>query len=338
MANEVVAFNASNLPAFAKKGELSTLAKSLAGGGSGGKRISIKGGVFRLLVDGEEIAQIDERYLDVVVVNAAPKVGRMYYEGKYKDDTATAPVCWSANGDVPDPTCPEKQAKTCATCPQNIKGSGDNDTRACRFSQRLAVVLANDIGGNVMQLSVPAKSLFGKEEGSNRPLQAYAKFLATQHISPEMVVTRMKFDTKAESPKLYFKPMRWLDEEEYGIVRTQGQTPDAISAITLTVTQTDKVQPAGEKDDDEAEAPTKVVGKPAKAAKPAADDEDDEPPVTPPKSAKAAAKPAKPAADDEEEEPATEPTKRAGKAKPAAEAVSASPALASLVSQWGDDD
>jgi hypothetical protein len=36
------------------------------GGNSFGKRISIKGGVFRLLASGKEIAAIDERYLDVV--------------------------------------------------------------------------------------------------------------------------------------------------------------------------------------------------------------------------------------------------------------------------------
>ena len=49
---ELAKFNPAQTPAFAKKAELSSLAKSLSGGGTGfdGKRISIKGGVFRVVV------------------------------------------------------------------------------------------------------------------------------------------------------------------------------------------------------------------------------------------------------------------------------------------------
>ena len=333
MANDVVQFNPNTLPAFAKKAELSPLAKALAGGGGGGKRISIKGGVFRLLVDGEEVAAVEDRHLDVVIVNAAPKIGRTYYEGKYKEGEATAPSCWSSDGDKPDATVQFPQSKTCATCEQNVKGSGEGDSRACRYSQRLAVVLANDMEGEVMQLQVPAKSLFGKEEGANRPLQAYAKWLAAQHVNPDMVITRLKFDTKAESPKLFFKPMRWLTEDEWEVAQTQAKTPDALSAITMTVSQTDKV---AAKDDDE--EPPVVPPKAAKAkAKPQVADEDDEPPAPAPKAAKANGKAKAKAEPDEDEEEAVEPTKRAGKAaKP--EAAPSTPKLKSLVDAWGDDD
>jgi len=53
--SNVAVFNPSQVPAFAKKrGELSAVAKALAGGGAGGggKNISIKGGVFRLIAVG----------------------------------------------------------------------------------------------------------------------------------------------------------------------------------------------------------------------------------------------------------------------------------------------
>ena len=68
--SNVALFNPSQVPSFARKGELSDIAKALAGGGAGqsGERISIKGGVFRLLSGGKEIAAIEERYLDVVIV------------------------------------------------------------------------------------------------------------------------------------------------------------------------------------------------------------------------------------------------------------------------------
>lgn len=237
-------FNPSQLPAFARKGELSEIAKALTGGtGVSSKRISIKGGVFRLMAGGKEIAAIDDRHLDVVIVNAAPKVSRTFYAGQYMEGETKAPDCWSADGDLPDPKAENPQAKSCATCPQNVKGSGQGETRACRFSQRLAVVLANDIGGDVMQLTLAATSIFGKEDGDKRPLQAYARYLAAQNISPETLVTRLKFDTKAAVPKLYFQPVRWLDDAEYALVQEKGQTEEAKRAITMTVAQTDGAKP-----------------------------------------------------------------------------------------------
>lgn len=265
--SNVVAFNPAQVPAFAKKGELSTLAKTLAGGGGqSGKRISIKGGVFRLISDGKEVAAIEDRFLDVVVVAAAAKISRTFYGEAYDPEKPAPPACWSADGEKPDASVEEPQHVNCAGCPQNIKGSGAGESRACRFSQRLAVVLANDVEGDVLQLTLPATSVFGKEEGENRPLQAYAKWLAAQSVGPDMVVTRMKFDTKAQSPKLFFKPMRWLTDEEHEACVKQGQSSDAIKAITMTVAQTDKV-----------EKPISLEGKAPKAkAKPKAEEADDD--------------------------------------------------------------
>jgi len=238
-------FNPSQTPAFVKKAELSSIAKALAGslGGGSTKRISIRGGVFRLLSGGKEVAAIDDRHLDVVIVNAAPKVSRTFYAGQYIEGEAKGPDCWSADGDIPDPTSADIQSASCATCPQNIKGSGQGDSRACRYSQRLAVALANDLEGDVMQLTLAATSIFGKDEGeARRPLQAYARFLAAQNISPEMVVTRLKFDTKAAVPKLFFMPVRWLDDAEYASAIEKGATEDAKKAVTMTVAQADGIK------------------------------------------------------------------------------------------------
>jgi len=242
--SNVAVFNPSQVPAFAKKGELSAIAKALAGGGGGGtKRISIKGGVFRLMADGKQVASIDERYLDVVVVNAAPKISRTFYANAYDPDTPAGPDCWSADGERPAFEVQNPQADTCANCPKNVKGSGNGEARACRFSQRLAVVLANDIEGDVLQLTLPATSIFGKENGDDRPLQAYSRWLVAQGIGPDMVVTRMKFDTKAESPKLFFKPMRWLTDDEHDTCVKQGQSDVATRAITMTVAQVTTYNP-----------------------------------------------------------------------------------------------
>ena len=157
--SNVSLFNPSQVPAFARNAELSATTLALAGGAgpSGVKRVSIKGGVFRLLSAGKEIAAIDERYLDVIIVKAAPKVSRVFYAGSYdKDAAASAPDCTSADGEKPDAGVKNKQASSCAQCPQNISGSGTGQSRACRYQQRLAVVLANNPEGDVLQVTLPA--------------------------------------------------------------------------------------------------------------------------------------------------------------------------------------
>jgi hypothetical protein len=259
MSKELTAFNPSKLPAFAKTIEVSDLARSLSGGGGGsfGKRISVKGGVFRLMSGSDEVAAIEDRHLDVVIVQAAPKISRTYYAGSYEEGASKAPDCWSADGEKPDASAKEAQASNCASCPQNAKGSGQGDSRACRFSQRLAVVVADDITGDVMQLTLSATSIFGKEEGDKRPLQAYARFLAAQSISPETVVTRLRFDTKAAVPKLFFQPMRWLSEEEYESVKEKSESKEAKQAVTMSVSQsagTKKAAPALAAPKEEAES------------------------------------------------------------------------------------
>ena len=249
MSKELTAFNPAQLPAFAKTVEISELARSLSGGGSGnfGKRISVKGGVFRLMSGSDEVAAIEDRHLDVVIVQAAPKISRTYYAGSYEEGASKAPDCWSADGEKPDASAKEAQASN----------SGQGDSRACRFSQRLAVVLSNDVTGDVMQLTLSATSIFGKEEGDKRPLQAYARFLAAQSISPETVVTRLRFDTKAAVPKLFFQPMRWLSEEEYESVKEKSESKEAKQAVTMSVSQsagTKKAAPALAAPKEEAES------------------------------------------------------------------------------------
>jgi len=321
MANEVATFNPAQLPSFARKREgKGTLTKALAGGGGGGfpRKISIKAGVFRLIADGKEVAQIDDRHLDVVVVNAAPTVQRSYYAAKYSESETGAPTCWSENGEVPDSSVASPQASACLNCPQNIKGSGEGDTRACRFSQRIAVVLANDMGGDIMQIVIPAKSLFGKEDSGNFPLQAYARWLSAQNIEPNEVVTRMRFDTKAESPKLFFKTMRWLTDGEFEVVDEQASSETSKKAVSAPQYQ-----------DGGAPAPARPVA-PALSKPPVALEEDEEEEEAPPPVAKPKAKKSKPEAQEE----VAEPTVRKAAEPPAPKAKS----VASVVDQWDTDD
>jgi hypothetical protein len=326
--SNITLFNSSNVPAFARNNELSDTAKALTGGGAGvsTKRISIKGGVFRLVAGGKEVAAIEDRHLDVIIVRAAPKVSRIFYAGAYNAEAIVRPDCWSNDGEKPDASITAPQNKTCMGCPQNEAGSGNGNSRACRFQQRLAVVLANNPEGDVLQLTLPATSIFGKEEGDKRPLQAYARFLAAQTppVNPEQIVTRMKFDTKAESPKLFFAPTRWLTDDEYPIAVSQGDSDDAKKAVTLTVAQADGVKAA----------PMNIAGAaPKPVAKPMGElmDEEEAAAVAEVKAAKPKAKAkAEPEAEADEPEVRKEAVK--GGAVPGKKSK-----LADIVSDWDDE-
>lgn len=231
------------LPAHLRNLELDETTKSLMGGGAGGKRISIRGGVFRMMVDGKEVAQNEDRAMNVVVVAANANVSRSYYEGTYQEGQSTAPTCWSNDGITPDSKVESPQADKCASCPQNIKGSGQGDSRACRFSQRIAVVLENDILGDVYQVTLPAQSIFGAAENGKMPLQAYAKFLGSHGLPITAVVTEMRFDTASATPRLTFKAVRPLEADELQHAQEKGKSPEAKSAIAATVAMIDGTKP-----------------------------------------------------------------------------------------------
>lgn len=321
MSNDITLF--SQVPAHLRDTELSETTKALMGNASNAKRISIKGGTFRLVVGGKELAQIEERNMDVIIVRAAPAVSRQWYEKAYDPEAgAVPPDCWSNDGEKPDATAKNRQAETCNKCPKNIAGSGQGNSRACRYQQRLAVMLADDMESGVYQLSLPATSIFGKAEGDKRPLKDYVTYLASQTkpVNVDTLVTKMRFDTKVEQPKLFFSPVRWLTDDQYVAARAAGDTPEAKQAVTMTVAQTDT-------------APIKVEGtRPDKSAADKAFDQPhhghaEEETVKPIKTRKKAEAPTE----------VDEPEKR--KAAPKAEeSVPRKPSnLADVVAAWDDE-
>lgn len=265
------------LPAYLKGTDDAT--NSLAGTGDGGlgaRRISIKGGVFREFIGGKEYRVSEDRSMNVVIVKAAAKVSRIFYSGSYVEGEAVSPTCWSSDSQRPDERVKDKQAATCLSCPQNIKGSGQGESRACRYQQRLAVVLEGDIDKKeVYQLVLPPTSVFGDGEKGRLPLQAYARHLKNHGTPITGVVTEMRFDTASPTPKLIFKPVRPVTEEEFNVVQELKDSPEAVAAITLTVAQTDgvkdKARPALAKPEvtavavEEVEEPKKAAPKKASA-------------------------------------------------------------------------
>lgn len=297
MSNIALFDNGNTLPSYLREGDSFTNTNAST---ASGKTISIKGGVWRMIVNGKEVARNEERSMKLVVVNMAPAVSRMYYPDTYEEGKESTPACFSADGKVPDETAPDKQAPNCASCPQNVAGSGQGKSRACRFNRRYAVVLEGDMSGAVYRLQLPAKSLFGEGDGKYMPAEAYRNFLAGHGVPMSGVVTEAKFDTTQAVPVLKFKAVRPLTEKEWETSKQQGQSTDALQAIE----------------------PFKLNAKPATAL-PALFDESPEP----------APAPAPVAVKEPEPDPA--PVKRASKkvAEPPAPK-----STTDILNEWGSDD
>jgi hypothetical protein len=237
--SEITLFN-QDLPDYLKNVQLDEVTKALVGNNSS-KRISLRGGKFRMVVNGEEVLTSNSDSLNVVIVNAARDVSRTFYAKVYnpKED-ATPPDCWSNNGVTPDATVEAPQHHNCTECPQNVKGSGAGGGRACRHFRRVAVALADDIGGDVYQLQLASKSIFGKGDLTHMPFEQYVKYVGSQGYNLNTLTTEMRFDSDSDTAKLFFKPLKFLSKEQWEVAKRQGETPAAKRAIEFTFNKTDK--------------------------------------------------------------------------------------------------
>jgi hypothetical protein len=278
----------------ARMGKPSALAQALAGGIAGGgdfPRISIKGARFRIVEGGAETV-LNQTTLDVVVVGANPRLSKAWYAKEWnKDNEPSAPDCYSLDGVGPHPEATNPQCDLCASCPQNAWGSkvtpNGQQIKACADKKRLAVVAADDAMGPVYLLEVTPAALKG--------LNAYQKELSMRGIAPEIVRTRVSFDTDASFPKLQFGFGGFLDAD------TMAAVDDLFGS--------DKVK--------------EITGE-VQAEKPAALP----PPAARPSPVRQAA-PAPAPEPEAEEEPAPQPKARGfGAAKPAAATPAAKPAAA----------
>ena len=283
---------------------LSDLARSLAPKRSiTTRRIQTNtNGTFKRLINGEVVGNPVRGELNVIILDLLPKVSRTFYKEKFDPKKeATLPDCWSNLGDKPEATAPNPQHTNCADCPMNIKGSGENGSRACKFQRRISVLVEGDASGDVYQFNVPAKSLFGNGVGNVHPFESYIKYLISNGESPDRVVTNIKFDDNADTMELVFSPIRNVNDAEYELIVAAQSRPETKRYTMLTVAEASNVNKA-----------PPAVNTPAIAAKPAEK-------VT----------------RSEEPDEIAPPVKR--EVKKTQEAPKPQPALAAVINEWADD-
>ena len=240
--SEVSIFKGRDVAVAGKKAP-SALTQSLMKSGSKTPRISPRNGMFKRIVGGDDVGKLKSP-LRVVLVGVAPQVQRTFYIKSYDPNAEpTAPDCWTNDGQKPDASIKAPQGKNCETCPQNIKGSGQGDTRACRFKRRVAVVLPEDTEGNnsgqIYQLELASKSIFGKGTNHLFPLNAYIDYVIANGEDVDGIITEISFNENNDNQSILFTPARFINKGEYAITSEVAKKPEVQKMVTMTPYQAD---------------------------------------------------------------------------------------------------
>jgi hypothetical protein len=232
-----------DLPDFLQTAGVSDLTKQLAGR-TGVKRIVPKNGIFRKTVGGEEMGKVKGN-VNAIIVNASPAVGRIFYAKAWSPDAEpTAPDCFSNDGRAPDAGSVNPQADRCDSCQQNIKGSGQGNSKACRYSRRIALVLEEDFGttleGSVYQMNLASKSLFGDSVGDNtHTFENYSKYLANNGKSLDYVITQISFNEDNDNQSVLFTPTRYINKAQHAVTSKVATAPEVQKMVVMTPYQAD---------------------------------------------------------------------------------------------------
>ena len=308
MSNEVSIFKSRGDVTLAGKKAPSALTQSLMKSGSKLKRISPRNGKFVRVVNGDTAGKLPVPLRVVMVGVAQASAQRTFYMKAFDPSAeATPPDCWSNDGVRPDPTAKAPQGKSCETCPQNIKGSGQGSTRACRFERRIAVVMPDEVGGNnqgdVYQIKLASKSIFGKGAGQLFPLNAYIDYVIANGENIDGVITELSFDDD-DNQVVRCRAVDFVASypELQAVVDEAVASTEAQKAVTLTVAVVDK---GGDNNDEEFESVAPASRKVDK---------------------------------DAEDDKVVEPTKRASKKAEVAADASSKKSLADVVNAWSEED
>ena len=204
------------------------------------KRISLRGGVFRKIVGGKEVSTADSSVMNIIIIKMAHTPSRVYYKDSYEEGKRVSPICWSNDSNKPDVEVRKPQAKSCHTCPNSVRGSGFGGVgTSCRISWRVAIVLASDPEGDILELVLPSNSCFGKEEKGKWPFKTYIQMLANNNVSAGRIVTKMQFDPNSAKPRALFSPVEAVEDWVLEAINSQAENQAAHNAIRLSVYQID---------------------------------------------------------------------------------------------------
>lgn len=170
-----------------------------------GDRIRMINSSHFALPNGTDAETIEGVVVDFVSSN-------LLFEGAYDKDNPSAPGCFAVGPEpttlIPTSNSPNKQAETCAVCPNNQFGSAGKG-KACKNTRLLAIKPLDAEDDSIYVLSVPPTSI--------KSFDGYVHTLAGKHrLPPVGVVTKISLDKNESFAAPRFEVVRPLTNEELG--------------------------------------------------------------------------------------------------------------------------
>jgi hypothetical protein len=228
----LVPYNESaSVPAHIARRAATYTNSDLTGGvGQSYPTLSFKGKVWHVVVGDTKTLITNEdgdarQSIEVVLLKSNSALSKIYYAGGYVEGSAEKPTCFSNDGVAPDRNSTEPQATKCNVCPHNQWGSRITDNggkgKSCADLRRMAVAPAYELD-HPMLVRIPADTL--------KELAEYARGLDRRKVPYNAVVTKVGFDNTVAHPKLTFKTVRYLTDDEYDLV-DETVRGDLVAAI-----------------------------------------------------------------------------------------------------------
>lgn len=170
--------------------------------------ISIRGNAFTLVDAAGNKQTAQTTFLDVCIADISDVMCKQFYENDWSPDSDEPPACWSANGVAPSVEAIKPQSATCATCPQNVRGSdvsrlSNKPIKACRDEKWLAVLVPG----------VPMPLQLKLTPGSFTNFRGYVEMFKGKPIDMCHVFTRLQFEANKNGVLTFtVSPTGYIDQ------------------------------------------------------------------------------------------------------------------------------
>ena len=175
-----------------------------------------------------------------LIIGVSNNMHRTWFDKKI--DYAESPDCWSSDGVKPDTEVENAPSDSCSECRYDIKGSGDYNSKACKYSIRLAVMLEGDEEHNLYQVILSSASIFGEGGIGKHPYNAYVKHLKKYKLGVTHVVTEVRFDDEHYTSRVLFRPLRAVTEKEYDVISVASKRSETKYLTKLVVEKNTDMQ------------------------------------------------------------------------------------------------
>lgn len=213
----------TNLPAHLQGRQQRNLTESAFAGMAGTlpPHISIRANRFTLVGADGARQTLDTTSLYGCFVDVSDAIQKLYYEFEYQDGNDDPPTCWSANGVVPSREATSRQARTCAECQWNVRGSDTSKLsgkaiKACRDEKWTALSLTSvqltsqGQVASVQPLYPDVLWQFRVTPGSFKNWRGFVERCKSQGVDISLLLVRIAFEAD-KNGVLTFQPVSWID-------------------------------------------------------------------------------------------------------------------------------